>query len=31
MAALTDNEIRELTPEQDQHLLDEEARQYLGI
>jgi len=26
-----DNEIRELTPEQGQQLLDDKARQYLGI
>lgn len=31
MATRTDNEIRELTPEQGQQLLDDKARQYLGI
>jgi ribosomal protein L29 len=31
MAARTDNEIRELTPEQGQQTLDDKARQYLGI
>jgi len=31
MATSTDNEIRELTPEQGQQLLDDKARQYLGI
>jgi hypothetical protein len=31
MPARTDNEIRELTLEQGQQLLDDKARQYLGI
>jgi hypothetical protein len=31
MATRTENEIRELTLEQGQQLLDEKARQYLGM
>lgn len=31
MAIQTDNEIRELTPEQAKQLLDDKARQYLGL
>lgn len=31
MATRTDNEIRELTPEQGKQLLDDKARQYLGL
>lgn len=31
MATRTDNEIRELTPEQGRQLLDDKARQYLGM
>jgi hypothetical protein len=31
MATRTDNEIRELTPEQGKQLLDDKARQYLGM
>lgn len=31
MATRTDNEIRELTPDQGRQLLDDKARQYLGI
>lgn len=31
MATQTDDEIRELTPEQGQQLLDDKAEQYLGM
>ncbi|MBA3891854.1 MAG: hypothetical protein H0X64_15135 [Gemmatimonadaceae bacterium] len=31
MAIQTDNEIRELTPQQGRQLLDEKAQQYLGL
>jgi hypothetical protein len=31
MATRTDNEIRELTPEQWDQLVDEKARKYLGM
>lgn len=31
MATQTDNEIRELTPEQGSQLLDDKAKQYLGM
>jgi hypothetical protein len=31
MATRTDNEIRELSPEQWEQLVDEQARKYLGI
>lgn len=31
MATRTDNEIRELTPEQGRQLLDDKARRYLGM
>lgn len=31
MATRIDNEIRELTPEQGRQILDDKARQYLGL
>ena len=31
MAIQTDNEFRELTPEQGNQLLDDKAKQYLGL